>query len=189
MTRIIAGAARGRRLLVPSGKTTRPTSDRAREALFSSIESLVGSLVGLRVLDLYAGSGAFGLESLSRGASHALMVEYDAQAAAVLRRNLAELGLPGGQVRAERVESLARSMPHKPYDVVLADPPYAVEAAALRQVVASLLAANWLAAAAVVAVERAARDQPWIWPDGIEPLRDRKYGEGALWYGRRTAGA
>ncbi|MEP7054286.1 MAG: 16S rRNA (guanine(966)-N(2))-methyltransferase RsmD [Actinomycetota bacterium] len=188
MTRIIAGEARGRRLLVPPGKITRPTSDRAREALFSSIESLVGALEGLRVLDLYAGSGAFGLEALSRGASHALMVENDERAAAVLRRNVGELGFAGAQVRAERVESLARSLPHKPYDVVLADPPYAVEAAALRQTIAELIKAQWLRPEAVVAVERASRDDQWTWPAGIEGVKDRKYGEGTLWYGRRVAG-
>lgn len=187
MTRIIAGEARGRRLLVPSGKTTRPTSDRAREALFSSIEALVGSLEGLRVLDLYAGSGAFGLEALSRGAAHALMVENDAKAVLTLRRNVAELGFPGGQVRAERVESLAKSLPHKPYDVVLADPPYAVESPAVRMVLAALLTAKWLRPEAVLAVERSSRDEPWTWPEGVEGLRERKYGEGTLWYGRRAA--
>lgn len=189
MTRIIAGEARGRRLLVPSGTTTRPTSDRAREALFSSIESLVPSLAGLRVLDLYAGSGAFGLEALSRGAAHALMVESDPKAAAVLRRNVTELGFPGAQVRSERVESLAKSPPHKPYDVVLADPPYAVDAATVRQVLAGLLTARWLGPEAVVAVERSSREGPWEWPAGIEAVRDRRYGEGTLWYGRRAPGA
>lgn len=187
MTRIVAGEARGRRLLVPSGKSTRPTSDRAREGLFSSIESMVGSFAGLRVLDLYAGSGAFGLEALSRGAAHALMVESDPKAAIVLRRNIAELGLPGAQIRAEKVEHLGTGRPHAPYDVVLADPPYAVNASTVRGVVSGLLAAEWLSADAVIAVERASRDDPWVWPDGIEPVRDRKYGEGTLWYGRRAA--
>lgn len=187
MTRIVAGEARGRRLLVPSGRSTRPTSDRAREGLFSTIESLAGSLQGLRVLDLYAGSGAFGLEALSRGAAHALMVESDAKAAAVLRRNIAELGLPGAQIRAEKVEHLATGPPHEPYDVVLADPPYAVATDSVRAVVIGLLSAGWLADDALVAVERASRDAPWTWPDGIEAVRERKYGEGTLWYGRRAA--
>jgi 16S rRNA (guanine966-N2)-methyltransferase len=188
VTRIIAGEARGRRLLVPPGKTTRPTSDRAREGLFSTVESLVGPLAGLRILDLYAGSGAFGLEALSRGAAHALMVENDEKAAAVLRRNVRELGFPGAQVRAERVESLATSLPHKPYDVVLADPPYAADSASVRKLIADLLAGKWLRPQAVVAVERSSRDEPWIWPDGIDAVRERRYGEGTLWYGRRAAG-
>lgn len=187
MTRIIAGEARGRRLLVPTGKATRPTSDRTREALFSTIESLVGPLAGLRVLDLYAGSGAFGLEALSRGAAHALLVDNDAKASAVIRLNIAELGLPGAQVRAERVEHLATAPPHQPYDVVLADPPYAVDAAAVRELIAGLLSAGWFAPEAVVAVERSSRDAPWTWPDMIEAVRERRYGEGTLWYGRLVA--
>jgi 16S rRNA (guanine966-N2)-methyltransferase len=188
VTRIIAGKAKGRRLLVPSGKTTRPTSDRAREGLFSTLEALTGPLDGMRVLDLYAGSGAFGLEALSRGAGHALLVENDPKAAAILRRNIDELALPGAQVRAERVEHLPTSPPHKPYDVVLADPPYATDAAAVRLLLADLIAARWLRDGAVVAVERASRDDPWIWPDGIAGERERRYGEGTLWYGRRAAG-
>jgi 16S rRNA (guanine966-N2)-methyltransferase len=94
MTRIIAGVAGGRRLTVPDGKGTRPTSDRAREGLFSTLVSLLGPLAGVRVLDLYAGSGAVGLEALSRGAGHALLVDADPKAVSALRRNVAALGLP-----------------------------------------------------------------------------------------------
>ena len=172
---------------MPTGKATRPTSDRTREALFSTIESLVGPLPGLRVLDLYAGSGAFGLEALSRGAAHALMVDNDAKAGAVIRLNIAELGLPGAQVRCERVEHLATSAPHQPYDVVLADPPYAVDPAAVRELIGALVSAGWLAPEAIVAVERSSRDAAWSWPEGIEALRERRYGEGTLWYGRLVA--
>lgn len=189
MTRIIAGEARGRRLLVPGGKATRPTSDRAREGLFASIGSLVGPLAGLRVLDLFAGSGAFGLEALSRGAAHALMVESDAKAVAVLRLNVESIGLPGAQVRGDRVEHLPAAPPQEPYDVVLADPPYAFEASAVHQLIRGLLAAGWFAAEAVIAVERSSRDRPWAWPDGIEPVRERRYGEATLWYGRHAADA
>lgn len=174
-------------MLVPTGKSTRPTSDRTREALFSTIETIIGSWRGLRVLDLYAGSGAFGLEALSRGAAHALLVDNDAKAAAVLRRNIEGMGLPGAQMRAERVEHLATAPPHRPYDVVLADPPYAVGASVVTEVMAGLLAARWLSTDAVLAVERSSRDQPWIWPEGIEALRERRYGEGTLWYGRLVA--
>lgn len=188
MTRIVAGVAKGRRLLVPAGRITRPTTDRAREGLFSTIESLVGSLQGLRVLDLYAGSGAFGLEALSRGAAHALFVESDAKAAAVLRRNITELGLAGAAVRIEKAERLAASARIAPFDVVLADPPYVMPADAVRQVLSDLLAGSWLVDDAVVAVERSTRDPRWLWPEGIEPVRERGYGEGTLWYGRRAAG-
>src|SRR5690606_41791448 len=104
MTRIIAGTAGGRRLAVPRGRTTRPTSDRVREALFASVLSELGTLAGLRVLDLYAGSGAIGLEALSRGAAHALLVGAHRLAAAVVARSLAPPGLPGAAPAADPSE-------------------------------------------------------------------------------------
>src|SRR5437764_1021295 len=106
MSRIVAGVAGGRRLAVPPGRDTRPTSDRTREALFSALAALV-DLDGARVLDLYAGSGAVGLEALSRGAAHALLVEADPRAARVIRDNARTLDLPGAQIRAEKVERVA----------------------------------------------------------------------------------
>ncbi len=104
MTRVIAGVARGRRLAVPSGRLTRPTSDRAREGLFATLTAIRGTLAGAVMLDLYAGSGAIGLEALSRGASRVLFVESDARAARVLRENMGVVGLPGGIVVADRVD-------------------------------------------------------------------------------------
>jgi 16S rRNA (guanine966-N2)-methyltransferase len=194
VTRVIAGAARGRRLSVPPGGRTRPTSDRAREGLFSTLESLGGTLAGRRVLDLYAGSGAVGLEALSRGARHVLLVESDARAARTVRANMEALGLPGAEVRAMPVERLAaeRSAGAHPsdgaaadaYDVVFADPPYDLADDRLRGVVQALAAGGWLAPAALVAVERATRGGEWRWPEGIEALRSRRYGEATLWYGR-----
>ena len=184
--RIVAGSARGRRLDVPRGKATRPTAERAREALFSTIESLAGPLDGLRVLDLYAGSGAFGLEALSRGAVHALLVESDARAAAVLRRNVDTVGLPGAVVRVGRVERVVEDPPDEAYDVVLADPPYALAATAVDGMLGGLVANGWLAADAVVAVERSAHGAPVTWPAGIVGVRERRYGGGLLWYGRRA---
>ena len=125
MTRIIAGAARGRRLAVPPGAGTRPTSDRAREALFSTLESLLGAWAGRRVLDLYAGSGAVGLEALSRGAAHALLVESDARAARTLAANVATLGLRRRRGAARPGRAGRRpGLPGPAYDVVFADPPY-----------------------------------------------------------------
>src|SRR5258708_35540056 len=128
MTRVIAGQAGGRRLTVPAGRTTRPTSDRAREALFGAAGSILGSFAGLRVLDLYAGSGAVGLEALSRGAADALLVEADPRAARVIRANIDAVGLPGAHLVTDRVERmLARGLPAgaEPCDFVFADPPYA----------------------------------------------------------------
>ena len=122
MTRIIGGSAGGRRLETPRGEATRPTSDRVREALFSAVESWCGTLSGLRVLDLYAGSGALGLEACSRGADHALLVERDRRTAAVITANARTLGLPGARVVAASVGTVLASAPDRPYDLVLADP-------------------------------------------------------------------
>ena len=185
MTRVIAGAARGRRLQVPPGDGTRPTSDRAREALFGTLESLLGAWAGRRVLDLYAGSGAVGLEALSRGAAHALLVEADARAARTLAANVATLGLAGAEVRRGRVERVAaHGLPGPAYDVVFADPPYDLTDDELRTVLADLRPA--VADAAVVVVERATRGGAWTWPVGYDEVRSRRYGEATLWYGRAT---
>jgi 16S rRNA (guanine966-N2)-methyltransferase len=184
MTRIVAGAAGGRRLSVPAGDRTRPTSDRVREALFSALESAFGgALGGLRVLDLYAGTGALGLEALSRGAEHCLLVESDPRAAAVIRSNVKAVGLPGAVVVASTVERALAVPPDAPYDLVLADPPYAMVDAELSGVLVSLTG-GWLAPGALVVVERDRRSAPVTWPDGITGSRERKYGETMLWYGR-----
>ena len=187
MPRVIAGAARGRRIAVPPGQVTRPTSDRAREALFSTLESLVIAWAGRRVLDLYAGSGAVGLEALSRGAAHALLVESDAKAARTISQNAETLGLAGAEVRHSRVERMAAAgLPGPAYDVVFADPPYDLDDASLATVLSDLRPA--LTDGAVVAVERSTRGGPWVWPAGFEALRSRRYGEATLWYGRATPG-
>lgn len=183
MTRVIAGLARGRRLQVPPGPTTRPTSDRTREGLFSSLQSLA-DLDGARVLDLFAGSGALGLEALSRGAAEATLVEHDPLAVRVLRVNAAAVGLPGATVVAERVESFLAGPPEPRYDVVLVDPPYEREPSEVAELLEALL--PWLAEDAVVVVERRTRGGGPPWPDGYEALRSRRYGEATLWYGSRS---
>ncbi|GLF98973.1 16S rRNA (guanine(966)-N(2))-methyltransferase RsmD [Streptomyces yaizuensis] len=188
MTRVIAGMAGGRRLAVPPGTGTRPTSDRAREGLFSSWEALLGGLEGLRVADLYAGSGAVGLEALSRGASHALLVEADARAARVVRENVRTLALPGAEVRTGRAEQVvAAGAPDRPYDVVFLDPPYAVTDDDLREILITLRSGGWIMEGAMATVERSTRGGPFHWPAGFDPLRSRRYGEGTLWYGRAAA--
>ncbi|MGZ4592700.1 MAG: 16S rRNA (guanine(966)-N(2))-methyltransferase RsmD [Actinomycetes bacterium] len=185
MTRIVSGSARGRRLAVPPGSTTRPTSDRAREALFSTVESLMVSLAGARVLDLYAGSGAVGLEALSRGADHALLVESDARAARTIRDNVAATAVAGAVVRSDRVERLvAGTAPDAPYDFVFLDPPYDLSDDGLRAVLDDLVRGRWMRPGALVVVERATRGGEWQWPGGIEADRSRRYGEATLWYGR-----
>lgn len=187
MTRIIAGRARGRRLTTPSGQDTRPTADRAREALFSSLESLLGGWPGRRLLDLYAGSGAVGLEALSRGAAAAVLVDSAPKAVAAIRANVETLELAEAEVVAEPVERFVRTSPHLPYDVVFADPPYALPGAELLAVLADVVRFGYLAPGAVVVVERSSRDTPWLWPTGIEPGRERRYGEATLWYGYAAA--
>lgn len=189
MTRVIAGSARGRRLAVPPGTGTRPTSDRAREGLFSTWQALLGGpLDGERVLDLYAGSGAVGLEALSRGAGHALLVEADARAARVVRENVRVLDLPGAEVRAGKAEQIVRNQaPGEPYDIVFLDPPYAVSDDDLREILLTLRAEGWLAAEALVTVERSTRGGEFGWPDGFVALRARRYGEGTFWYGRAAS--
>jgi 16S rRNA (guanine966-N2)-methyltransferase len=116
--RVVAGEFGGRRLATPRGSRTRPTADRVREALFS----MLGDVSGARVLDLYAGSGALGIEALSRGAESALFVERDASAAAVIERNLTSLGLEQEVLRQDAVRFLARSSGM--FDLVFCDPPY-----------------------------------------------------------------
>jgi len=221
VARVIAGEAGGRRLAVPAGRDTRPTSDRAREGLFATISSVFGSLDGARVLDLYAGSGAVGLEALSRGAEHVLLVEAGARAARVITQNIEAIGLPGAVLAADRVERvLARgpapaegqdgtaqggpapargqdgtaqggpapargqdgTVPCR-YDVVFADPPYALADAEVSRVLSLLAGPGWLAPGALVIVERATRSGPMSWPDGFVPDRERRYGEATFWYG------
>ncbi|EST39193.1 hypothetical protein N566_03305 [Streptomycetaceae bacterium MP113-05] len=191
MTRVIAGVAGGRRLAVPPGNGTRPTSDRAREGMFSSWEAQLGGPAawrGLRVLDLYGGSGAVGLEALSRGASHALLVEAESRAAHTIRQNIAAVGLRGAEVRAARAEHvLAGAPPGEPYGLVFLDPPYAVTDDELREILLTLRARGWLTGDALATVERSTRGGVFGWPEGFRELRSRRYGEGTLWYGRAAA--
>ena len=189
MTRIVAGSLGGRRLVVPPGSATRPTSDRAREGLFSTWQSLLGGpLEGKRVLDLYAGSGAVGLEALSRGAGHALLVEADARAVRTVRENVKSLGLPGAEVRAGKAEQIIQApAPTTPYDIVFLDPPYAVSDHDLGEILLTLRAGGWLSDEALVTVERSTRGGAFRWPEGFRALRARRYGEGTFWYGRAAA--
>jgi 16S rRNA (guanine966-N2)-methyltransferase len=164
---------------------TRPTSDRAREALFNSLAARL-DLVDAAVLDLFAGTGAVGLEALSRGAGRAVFVESDHGAIQVLRRNIETVGLAGAVVRRRPAAAYLAGPPDDgPFDLVFADPPYALDAAALGGLLADLGTDGWLADDALVVVERSARGAAPAWPDVIEALQDRRYGEGVLWYGRR----
>lgn len=183
MTRIIGGTAGGRRLATPRGAQTRPTSDRVREALFSAIESWCGSLQGLRFLDLYAGSGAVGLEAWSRGAGVVTLVEQDRRTAALIASNAGTLGFARANVLASAVASALAKPPAAPYDIVFLDPPYPLAEDALAADLAALADNGWLVPGALVVVERSVRSPEPAWPGGFEDVRSRKYGESVLWYG------
>lgn len=188
MTRIIAGQAGGRRLLVPAGRSTRPTSDRTREGLFSSVVAMFGNLAGTTVLDLYAGSGAVGLEALSRGARDVLLIESDRKAAQVIRHNIEAVGLPGARLIQDQVDQVLRRGPDDLIGrrLVFADPPYSMPDDELAQALTLLVAGGWLAADALLIVERDARSGPVLWPAGYSLDRSRRYGETTLWYGRAS---
>lgn len=185
MTRIIGGKVGGRRLQTPSGDATRPTSDRVREALFSAVEAWFGSLNGLRVLDLYAGSGALGLEAWSRGAAHVTLVESDRRTAALISANARSLGCDDADVVARSVGTTLAADPRAPYDLVFSDPPYPLGEDALATDLSLLVERGWLANDALVLVERSRRSPAPTWPAGLSQLSgkrgQRKYGETTVW--------
>lgn len=185
MTRIIGGTAGGRKLKTPTGDATRPTSDRVREALFSALEAQLGSLHGLRVLDLYAGSGAVGLEAASRGAAAVTAVESDRRTAALVAENARTLGFPV-EVVAHPVARALGGRPNAPYDVAFLDPPYPLPDEEVTEALRLLVDGDWLSDGAAVVVERSARSVEPAWPAGLGCLRKKKYGETVLWYLRRA---
>lgn len=186
MTRIIGGTVGGRRIKTPTGDSTRPTSDRVREALFSAVDAAVGSVSGLRFLDVYAGSGAVGLEARSRGAGVVTLVEHDRRTAALIRANARSLGLTGIDVVTSPVARALAQPPRAPYDIVFLDPPYALPVDDVVAALEALRDQDWLSRDALVVVERPGRGPGLVWPEGFTGERWRKYGETLLWYGRAT---
>jgi 16S rRNA (guanine966-N2)-methyltransferase len=182
MTRIIGGTAGGRRISTPRGVNTRPTSDRVREALFSAVESWCGSLSGLRFLDLYAGSGAVGLEAWSRGAGVVTLVEHDRRTAAMITTNARDLGFRRAHVLTGAVGTILLRPPSAPYDVAFLDPPYARPVEDVVADLESLRDHAWLVPGAMVVVERGSREPEPKWPEGFDAVRARRYGETVLWY-------
>jgi 16S rRNA (guanine(966)-N(2))-methyltransferase RsmD len=182
VSRIVAGTFKGRRIATPVGRDTRPTSDRVREAVFGAL----GELTGIRFLDLYAGSGAIGLEAVSRGASQVLLVESDPRAARVIRDNITLLGAGTvARLAPSRVQSVLVGGPlGERYDIVFADPPYETPETELTALLSGLVEHAWLAPEALVIVERGSRSPEPAWVPGITGERSRKYGETTLWYGR-----
>lgn len=184
MTRIIAGELRGRRLRVPD-EGTRPTSDRVRESVFNMLDARF-DLDGLWVLDLYAGSGALGIEAVSRGAAGATFVDSARKAAAVIGANVKGCGIASSTTVITRaVSAYLSSPPERTYDLVFSDPPYAVDAAALSEDL-TRLAATRLAPDALVVVERSARASGDIWPAGFEIVADKNYGDTRVEVGEFT---
>jgi len=181
--RVIGGQWRGRPIAAPPGRDTRPTTDRVREAIFSSVFSMVGDLDDARVLDLYAGSGALGIEALSRGAAHATFVERDRRAAATVVRNLEALGVP--QSRWQLVHSDASRLVTRgdvePVSLLFADPPYTIDAFAEWQVLETLGSAGVLEVGALVVYEHRADgggDPPGVFTTRAE----KRYGDTGVTY-------
>jgi 16S rRNA (guanine966-N2)-methyltransferase len=175
--RVVAGRLGGRRLRAVPGDATRPTSDRVREALFSVVGERV---VGARVLDLFAGTGALAIEALSRGAASAVLVEQAPRAIAVIRANLEALDLGRvATVRRTKAEAYLRTQRDGPFDLVFLDPPYAIGVGMLAGLLARL-ERGALAPGALVAVESSARAEPPPWPAGLRPDSPRRYGDTAL---------
>jgi 16S rRNA (guanine966-N2)-methyltransferase len=164
---------------------TRPTTDRVRESLFNVLGARI-DFTGATVLDLYAGSGALGLEALSRGAASAVFVESDHRAAAVIAKNIASLGVVGATVRRGNVAAVLAGGTDRPVDVVLADPPYDVDAAEVEAVLAALTRGGWTTTGTVVVVERGTGSAPLTWPDRWQVWPSRSYGDTRLDMAERT---
>ncbi len=185
MTRVIAGTAGGRTLRTPPGSGTRPTSDRVREALFSALDAR-GAVRGARVLDLYAGSGALGIEAASRGAREVVLVEHDRRAADVAARNARDVGLDQVAVSRRDVLGHLSGDPGDGFGLVLLDPPYDVGEEALAAVLVRL-AVGWLDEDATLVVERSSRSPEPTWPDGVARVgKPRRYGETTVWVAERA---
>jgi len=183
--RIIAGVAKGRSLSSVAG-ATRPTSDRAREAIFSTLTSEFGDFLGLQVLDLFAGSGAMGLEALSRGASLVHCVENDDAASKTISINasLVEKAQPVGTFHLFQMsaQKFVENTPLNQYHFVFIDPPYDFADSELTNILEKLQANNFFKDGAVIAIERASKTPQPHWPEGYEPSRTKVYGQASIYY-------
>lgn len=183
--RVVGGRWRSRRIEAPPGRTTRPTSDRVREAVFSAVEARIGALDGIRALDLFAGSGALGIEALSRGAEHVTFVESDRRAAACIRRNLASLG---AAPEAATVICGPADAPHaavrtaEPVALLFLDPPYRIEASRVTALLERLRDSGAIAPGALVVWEHAA-GAAVVWPDAFRAEPPRRYGATEVTFG------
>lgn len=183
--RIIAGLAKGRNLISPIG-ATRPTSDRAREALFSTLESEFGSINDLSFLDLYCGSGAVGVEALSRGAAIVTGIDNDEKATNVARQNFQLIekinGIGTYSVVTMSVGKFLDKPADLPFDVVFLDPPYELPNNEIEKNLAALVCNSFLKPSSVVAIERDSKARPIVWPEGLLEVKVRKYGAATIYY-------
>ena len=179
--RIIAGEWRGRQLAAPEGRATRPTADRTREGLFSMLASRLGTFEGLRVGDLFAGTGALGIEALSRGAAHCLFVESDGTALTALRRNLGALGAADrADISSQPVEYAAP--PSAPRDLLFMDPPY--QGGLAEMALARIANAGWIAPGGIISLEHGG--QRFTLPQGFAVEAERRFGKAHILLLRRT---
>ncbi|MDO9557018.1 MAG: 16S rRNA (guanine(966)-N(2))-methyltransferase RsmD [Coriobacteriia bacterium] len=187
--RIIAGKFRGRRLVTPRGAATRPTTDRVREAMFSTLSSRFDNLQGTSVLDMFAGSGALGIEALSRGAHHVTFVESAPDARAALGRNVEALGVHDA-VFIDSRDAFCRTdapIPGAPFSLLFLDPPYRIEPVRIRELMEDLVCGRSIGTGAVVVYEHRTGVEP-VWPTGFEDVGDRIYGQTTVSYAQLSAG-
>jgi 16S rRNA (guanine966-N2)-methyltransferase len=184
--RIIAGLGKGRKLFSPPS-ITRPTSDRAREGLFSSLISNFGTLEGLHFLDMFAGSGAVGVEALSRGAALVEAVESNSLSADICEQNFALLskteGIGNFKVHVKSVFEFLNNSVQNSYEIIYIDPPYEVANTEVEKILKKIFALNLLSQHGVIAIERDAKAEAFTWPDGFQEQKIRSYGAGSIHYG------
>ena len=190
--RRIAGSAKGKTLISPPDSRTRPTSDRAREGVFSTLESEFSSLEGLHFLDLFAGSGAVGVEALSRGASVVHAVESESSVESVAIKNFQCVKTAIGAYRvfhtsAERFLASDNATEKGQYDIIFMDPPYELSNQSIEELLEVIKTRDLLALRGVLAIERKSKSSPFTWPEGFEEIKVRSYGQGSIFYGGYSA--
>lgn len=192
--RIIAGSAKGKTLLSPTDTRVRPTSDRAREGLFSSLESSFGSLDDLLFLDLFAGSGAVGVEALSRGARTVHAVEAEGEVGNLAIANFQLIKNPVGKYRVFHMKAFGFLQSEHPirsdgskYDIIFMDPPYNVSNEEIELLLQTIVDRDLLAPRGLIAIERETKGRPFIWPASLELEKIRSYGQGSIFYGGYSA--
>jgi len=190
--RIIAGSSKGKSLNSPIDDRTRPTSDRAREGLFSTLESEFGSMSGLRFLDLFCGTGAVGVEALSRGAEYVVAVESDPVTSSVASENFSLVSASERRakiftMRVDLFLEIFQQQSQPPFDVIFMDPPYESSNSEIEIILQRIVQYQFLQLRGVIAVERKSKSKPFLWPEMMEELKVRSYGQGSIFYGNYSA--